>query len=133
MIRQAATVNTKKKKKIKSPVIIAPITLVAANVIPRRITAVTIVPIIPVKNRLRIWRQLFLWLQQLADVKSVMPKKPTAIPSNTHKNAGVIVTIAKKVKNAAMIPKIMLATKAMLVQLGLQSLYKLVIYFTSTS
>ena len=47
---QVALVKRRVKKNRRSPVIIAPITLVAANGMPRRITEVRIVPKIPVRN-----------------------------------------------------------------------------------
>ena len=73
---------------------IVPITLVAAKVIPKRITEVSIVPRIPARTTERFLQQPFSIGQQVEAVKRFMPKKPTAIPNNTHKNAGVIVITA---------------------------------------
>ena len=47
LVRHAAEVTVREKKNKSAPVIIAPSTLVAAKVIPRRITAKRIVPRIP--------------------------------------------------------------------------------------
>ncbi len=111
---------TSEKKNSKKPVIIAPSTLASANVMPRRMTDVKIVPKIPAKHVQRFVQQLFSPDEKAAEVKSVIPKNPIAIPNNTHKNAEVIVTIAVKRKIAASIPITILAITAMLVQLILQ-------------
>ena len=105
------------KKNSSSPVIIAPSTLVAANVMPSRIMDVTIVPKIPVRNALSLEQQLLLSEEAPVEVRSVIPKYPTAIPNKTHKNAGVIVTSAVKRKIAARIPITILAITAIPVQL----------------
>ena len=110
---------------------IAPITLVTAKVIPKRITDVSTVPKAPTKNAERFSQQLFSAAQQVDGVKRVMPKYPIAIPNNTHKNAGVIVTRAVKRKIAARTPMIKPAIIAPPVQLISQSQFVLPIYFTS--
>lgn len=89
--------------------------LVAAKVTPRRITAVRIVPKTPTSNISKIPQQV-LSAENKEDVKSSMPRTPTAIPKSTHKNAGVTVIIAVKRKRAAITPTIMLAATAMPVQ-----------------
>jgi len=89
---QAVLTMKSEKKNSKSPVIIAPSTLVAANVIPRSSSDVMIVPKTPTKNVLRFPQQPFR--SEAAEVKSVIAKYPIAIPNKTHKNAGVIVTSA---------------------------------------
>lgn len=106
----------REKKNSNNPVIMAPVTLVAANVIPRRMTEVKTVPKIPAKSVPRFVQQPFLSGLQVEEDKRVMPKKPMAIPNSTHKNAGVIVTSAVKRKNAANIPMITLAITALPVQ-----------------
>ena len=49
-IRQAVSAIIREKKKPSAPAIIAPIVLVAAKVMPKRISDVRIVPNIPVKR-----------------------------------------------------------------------------------
>jgi len=115
-MRQLELVIKSEKKNSKNPVIIAPNTLVATNVMPSRTTDDKIVPKIPAKNVMRFVQQLFLSGEKVADVKSVIPKYPIAIPNNTHKNAGVIVTSAVKRKIAASIPITMLMVTAIPVQ-----------------
>ena len=131
VIRQVALVIRREKKKRRNPVIIAPNTLVAAKVIPRRITAVRIVPKIPARNSLKL-RQQLVFSELWQEVKRTIPRKPTAIPNNTHRNAGVTVINAVNRKNAAKIPIITLAIMDFAVQLILQSQFDKLIYFTST-
>lgn len=50
LMMQATVVTVREKKKIRSPVMTAPIMLVAANVTARRITDVRIVPSIPARR-----------------------------------------------------------------------------------
>ena len=108
-------VITSEKKKRRAPVIIAPMALVAAKVTPSSITAVRIVPKIPTSNISKIPQQV-LSAENKEDVKSSMPRKTTAIPKSTHRNAGVTVIIAVKRNSAAITPIIMLAATAMPVQ-----------------
>lgn len=131
LTRQAVTVSTRDRKNINAPVIIAPIILVAAKVIARSITAVRAVPKIPVSNTgnvLHTQPSASLLLLR-ADARSATPRYTTAIPSATHKNAGVTVITAVIVKNAATTPKMMLARTARAVQLLLQPQPNLFIYF----
>lgn len=97
---------------------IAPITLVAANDIDNNISEVRIVPRIPIINAENAGH-----LQRVSSDLSLffVPTKAsarytTAIPNTTHKNAGVTVITAEKVRNAVIIPMIMLATTAIPVQ-----------------
>ncbi len=89
---QAVLAMKSEKKNSNAPVIIAPSTLVAANVMPRSRSEVTIVPKTPTKNEVKVPQQPLR--SEAAEVKSVIAKYPTEIPNKTHKNAGVIVTSA---------------------------------------
>ena len=62
-----------------------------------------------------------------------MPKYPTAIPNSTHKNAGVMVIVAVKVKTVVIKPIIMLARTAFTVQSISQLQFVVFIYFTPIS
>ena len=84
----------REKKNKSAPDIIAPIILVAAKVMPSKITDVNIVPKTPAKNVLRKSQQWFLSPKYTDDVIRVIPRYTTAIPNNTHKNAGVTVMTA---------------------------------------
>ena len=53
LIRQVAVITIKEKKNKSAPEIIAPIILVAAKVMPSKITEVNTVPSMPVKKALR--------------------------------------------------------------------------------
>lgn len=132
-MRQTELVIKSEKKNSKRPVIIAPITLVAAKVMPRRITDVKIVPRMAVRNVVRLPQQSSALKLRSAEVRRLMPRNPTAIPKRTHKNAGVIVIRAVKRKIAARTPIIMLAITDFTVQLNVQSQFDVVIVFTSTT
>ena len=93
--------------------------LVAAKVMPSKITDVKTVPKIPVKKVLKTSQQPGLELK--AEAKSVIPRYTTEIPSNTHKNAGVTVITAVYLKTAVMMPIIMLIKTEIPVQLIVQS------------
>lgn len=118
---QATEVITRVKNPSNIPAKIAPITLVAANVIAKRISENKIVPNIPIISVERAVQTHSLIPFSLAVVltSSVNPRYTTAIPNTTHKNAGVKVIVALKVRKAVMIPIIMLDTTARTVQLGL--------------
>lgn len=105
--------------------------LVAAKVTPRRITDVSIVPRIPAKNAFRFLQQQVASRDSETGVTRVKPRKPTAIPNNTHKNAGVSVITPVKLKIAAITPIIILAITDLPMQLNSQ-LQVIIIYFTST-
>ena len=130
-IRHAIDVIIREKKKIKAPVITAPRILVAAKVIPKRITDARIVPKIPIRTVgriLHIHSRVFP-RRSNTEYRSNRPNPTTAIPKSTHKNAGVTAIVAEKVRNAVTTPKIMLAITPIPVQLNLQ--LQLVIFFTS--
>ena len=106
------------KKARSRPEIIAPVKLVAANVIPNRIIAIRMVPRMPASKTGSIEQvQLRAFLPL---VKRSIARYTTAIPKTTHKNAGVIVIAAVIVRNAVIIPIIRLDTIAIPVQLLLQ-------------
>ena len=137
LIRHAVDIIKREKKKRRAPVINAPIILVAAKVIPKRIIAPRIVPKIPASNNERgVRRQRQVFLQpNLLLAKSTTPRYTTAIPSSTHKNAGVTVIVAVIVSNVVIIPIITLAPMASNEQLIPQQLLQLHfvfdIFFTS--
>lgn len=106
------------KKARSRPVIIAPIMLVAAKVIPKSIIAISMAPSIPASKTGNIEHaQLRVPLPR---VKRSIARYTTATPKTTHKNAGVTVIAAVMVRNAVMIPIIRLATIEITVQLLLQ-------------
>ncbi len=132
-MRQTELVIKSEKKNSKNPVIIAPITLVAAKVMPRRITEVKVVPRIAVRNVPRFAQQFSVLVRPSTEVRRLIPRNPTAMPKSTHKNAGVIVMRAVKRKIAARTPMIILAIRDFPVQLIVQSQFDVVIVFTSTT
>jgi hypothetical protein len=97
------------KKNRRSPEIIAPIMLVAANVIPRSTIAVITVPRIPIRTSDNPLQQLLPSEIFPGDARSNIAKYTTAIPNTTHKNAGVMVIRAIPRKIPATIPIITLA------------------------
>ena len=122
LIRQVVVTIIRVKKARRRPTITAPKMLVAANVIPRRITAVSIVPKIPAKRKFNILHTQSLKPRPLAkeDARRVTARYTTAIPKSTHKKAGVTVIAAVIFKRAATIPIITLTITAKRVQLNLQ-------------
>lgn len=110
---------------------IAPIILVAAKVMPRRITEVRIVPKIPVKTNESLLQHGFFSAQQEDEAKRFTPKYRTAMPNNTHKNAGVTVIRAIALKIPATIPIITLAKITSALQSILQPQFEFNIFFTS--
>ena len=131
-IRQAVDVRVSVKNKSNTPAIIAPITLVAANVIASSIMLVSTVPRIPVRSTVSAGHRQsrMLRLVVAVTIKSTA-SHTTAIPSSTHKNAGVTVTVAVNTRKLVIIPIIILATTASPVQLVLQLQFIFVIIFTS--
>jgi len=122
LIRHIAEVIKSEKKRIKVPVIIAPTILVAANSIPRSITEVRTVPNMPAEKTLnagqrQLWNPLPV---KKPEVRIAIAWYPTAIPNSTHKKAGVTVITAVIVRNAAIIPSIILAATDNNKQLFLQ-------------
>ena len=130
-VRQAVDVIKREKKNSNAPVMIAPITLVATKVIAKRITDVKTVPKIPVRiaGRLTHTHSLLPKVRKMVHVTNRTPRYTTAIPNNTHKNAGVTVMTAVILSIAVTIPMIMLAMSANPIQLNLQ--LQLNILFTS--
>ena len=110
------TINVKNKS--SNPEMIAPTMLVAANVIPRSITEVNIVPSIPVRRvgSTLHTQHLEPYLRMMVVIIGVKARYTTAIPNNTHKKAGVTVMVAAKVRNAVITPTIILAIIATKVQ-----------------
>lgn len=100
----------------------APITLVAAKLTPRRINDVKIVPSIPVKYTgiVRHIHLLTAGLNDILDNKSDIARYTTAIPNTTQEKAGVMVIIPIKVSMPAIIPIMIPATIERPAQLVLQ-------------
>ena len=96
--------------------------LAAAKVIPKRTIDRKIVPKIPVSRTGIIphTHPPIPALRIAGLTTSVTARYTTAIPSSTHKNAGVTVITAEKVRNAVIIPIIIAAITAMAVQFILQ-------------
>lgn len=117
--KQATVVTSKEKKASSKPFITAPRTLVTANVMPKRITDVRIVPKIPVNRTGRIEHTQLRRPHPMstADNIKVIARYTIAIPNKVHKNAGVMVMTAVKLKNAVIIPMIMPATMEIPIQL----------------
>jgi len=119
---QVTEVMSKVKNPSNAPAKIAPITLVAANSIAKRINdrrMVPQIPIISVVNAVHTHLLVPLLLNSVPAI-AVIPRYTTAMPKTTHKNAGVSVIIVLKLRNAVIMPMIILATTANTVQLGLQ-------------
>ena len=112
-----------KVKKAKSkPVMIAPTILVAANVIARRTIEVSTVPKMPVRISVRFEHTqiLFPQFEKSSAFKRVIARYKIAMPSKTHKKAGVTVITAVIVKRVVTIPTIILAKIAKIPQPLLQ-------------
>ena len=128
--RQAVAVTVKEKKNSSKPTIIAPITLVAANVIAKSTIANKIVPKIPASI---VLMAALTFLHSGLTVSPVTvnntARYPTAIPNTTQRKAGVTVIVAVNVKNAATTPIIALAIIAKTVQLFFLPQVNTVIYF----
>lgn len=134
LTRQAVSETTSERNVSSNPEIIAPITLVAANVIPKRTIDTSIAPSIAIKSTERILHTHSLALPRIfVLVIRVIARYTTAIPRTTHKNAGVTVIVAVKVKNAVIIPMMIAATMLMPRQLHLhpQLQFEQVMFFTS--
>ncbi len=131
-IRHAVEARSRAKKKIKAPTKMAPKMLAAGNVMAKSTTASKIVPSAPVKSAGSTMQRHALSLEPpTAPVKSTTGRYTTAMPKSTHKKAGVTATTAVKVKNAATMPKMILATAENAIQFSLQLQPKNVIKFTS--
>ena len=110
-VMQAVDVTMSVKKPNKAPVIKAPKKLVAANVIPKSITDVKIVPKSPVKRAgtdERAQPRTF----ELRTSTGESIRYTTAMPKSTHKNAGVTAIVAINAKAVVMTPITILATIA---------------------
>ena len=119
LTRQATEVTVREKKKSNAPTKIVPKMLVAAKVTPKRITETKIEPSIPVSKAFVLSQAQPLghkYLSALYAIK-VIARKPTAIPKITHRNAGVTVITAVKLKTAAIRPISKLAAMDKSVQL----------------
>ena len=106
LIRHIVDVIIRVKNVKSSPVIIAPVMLVAANVMPSSTMAVRIVPKIPVNKIPRVVQThvlVRLFVNESA-LRSVTARYPTAIPNKTHKKAGVTVITAVIDKSVVTIP-----------------------------
>ena len=109
-------------RKVNSkPVIIAPVTLVAAKVIASNMTEVNIAPNIPVisANNTLFKQRRTSSQQEKADIHTSAAKVATAIPNATHKNAVPTVITAANLKTAVIAPTIMLIITAIPTQLFL--------------
>ena len=114
----------RKKKNKSPPARIAPITLVAANSMASKTIERSTVPRIPASSAETMsHKSQHLSLREIALVTSVTARYTTAMPSNTHKKAGVRVMAAVILRNAVIIPRIRLATTAITVQPILQPLH----------
>lgn len=110
-VRQAVVVKVRVKNNKSIPDMIAPKILVAANSTPKSITEASAVPRIPVSNVGRILHTQLRTPKRRRSVEaiSVTARYTTEIPSVTHKNAGVMVMVAVKVRKAVITPMIILA------------------------
>ena len=135
LTRQAVSVRVRKNESKRSPVITAPIMLVATNSMARSTIAKKIVAIIAPNNTVRMFliQQGDLLSQQFTDAIVIrrMARYTVAIPKTTHKKAGVTVIAAVILRKAAIMPTTMLTITATVVQVFLQEQSQFDIYFTS--
>lgn len=103
-------------------VIIVPIMLVAAKVIPKRTTDARIVPRIPVSRTgtVRHMQHRMPVTRKMVDAISSTARYTTAIPKRTHRKAGVTVITAVIARKPVITPIIRLAITARPVQLVLR-------------
>ena len=119
--RQAVDVTARKKKNKRAPARIAPITLVATNWIASKTMERSTVPKIPVSSAVIMEHNPSQHsFPKIAPAKRITARYTTAIPSNTHKKAGVRVMVAVILKNAVIMPMTRLANTAKTVRLVLQ-------------
>ena len=113
--------SVRAKKRKSNPESIAPITLAIATSTNKRISEKSIVPNIPVSNTESTGQRQFLLSssQQRRVDKSVVARKPTAIPNKTQSKGVLTASVPISVRNAATTPKITLTITARLVQLNL--------------
>ena len=122
--RQAVDVIARKKKNKSAPARMAPVTLVAANSMARRMIDKSTVPIIPTSTAETIVHKSSQHsLRKIAPETRVTARYTTAMPSSTHKKAGVRVIAAVILKKAVIMPIIRLATTAIMVQPNEQLLH----------
>ena len=123
LARQAVSVSVRKNDSKRSPVITAPIMLVAANSIASNTTAKRIVASTALSRTesVVLTQQGKQLLQQLIDtvVSSIIARYTTAMPKTTHKNAGVTVIAAVILRKAVIMPIAMLTIRATVVQVFL--------------
>ena len=117
-MRQVAVIIRSDRNNTSAPVMIAPITLVAAKDTASRITDVKTVPKIP---RIRTGKTEHTQLRtprpcNAGETPNNTARKRIAIPPATHKKAGVTVIVAVILSIAATKPKIMLAKIARVTQ-----------------
>ena len=91
-MRQAVDVKISDRNASNAPVIIAPIMLVAANVMPKSTKETSAAPKIPVSSVDRIAQHLAQGF--LAATRSVTARYTTAMPRTTHRKAGATVITA---------------------------------------
>lgn len=108
-------VTVSDRKNNKTPAMIAPKMLVAAKPTPKRMTAESAVPKIPVNTAVTVL-QVQALLGRVPDEAKSTARYTMAMPSATHKNAGVMVMVAVKVNAAAMMPMMKLAMAASVTQ-----------------
>lgn len=108
-------------------------TLVAANVIAKRITAVRMAKRIPASiSGIESQKHPSLNERMPTEATSNNARYTTDIPNATHKNAVETVIIAVKLKIAAVMPTITLAAIANKVQSNFVLQLQFLIFFTST-
>lgn len=121
LILQMVVAIIRKKKANNKPAKIAPITLVAANSTAKSTNDTKIVPMIPIDHAVLLAQLHFLTVSQpKAVVARPIARYKTAIPNTTHRNAGVRVITAIKVRKAVIIPTIILPITATPRQLDLK-------------
>jgi len=118
-IKQAVVVSVRDRKNSNTPAMMAPKILVAAKPTPSRMTAESAVPKMPVRTAVAVLQMQAL-LDSVPDEANSTARYTTAMPRATHKNAGVIVMVAVKVRAAAIMPIMKLAMAASVTQLHVQ-------------
>ncbi len=119
---QAAEENIREAKAKNKPTAIEPIIPVGEIVTERSNTELSSVPRIPVKSRVRssiVLSRISVNLPLSAAIKEITAN-PTAIPKPTHKRAVGTVKNPVMRRNSVMIPIIILAAAAKIVQVVLQ-------------
>ena len=118
---QAVVVISNEKNVNKTPVNIAPITLVAANETARSINENRIEPKTPIIHAVEFGHKHRLAESELsAATTRFTPRYTIATPKTTHKKAGVTVIVAINVRKAVITPTSILPIIEIPVQLNLQ-------------